>query len=172
VGLPRGAWGTTLAHAGLGLFVLGASFETTWRVEAAEAMSVGGQLKLGAYELTLTDVGAIEGANYIAERGIVKITRDGGEVCTATPERRFYPTGRQTTSEVAICPRVLDDLYVVLGERRAGGDGRPAWLVRAFVNPWVRLIFLGPLVMALGGLISLSDRRLRFGVARKVEKAA
>jgi len=73
---------------------------------------------------------------------------------------------------VAICPRVLDDLYVVLGERRAGADGRPAWLVRAFVNPWVRLIFLGPLIMALGGLISLSDRRLRFGVARKAETAA
>jgi cytochrome c-type biogenesis protein CcmF len=171
-GLPRGAWGTTLAHAGLGLFVLGAAFETTWRVEAAEAMNIGGQLKLGAYELTLTDVGTVEGANYIAERGVLKITRDGAEVCTATPERRFYPTGRQTTSEVAICPRALDDLYVVMGERRTGANGQPAWLVRAFVNPWVRLIFLGPLVMALGGLISLSDRRLRFGVARKAESAA
>jgi cytochrome c-type biogenesis protein CcmF len=67
---------------------------------------------------------------------------------------------------------VLDDLYVVLGERRAGANGQPAWLVRAFVNPWVRLIFLGPLIMAIGGLVSLSDRRLRFGVARKVETAA
>jgi cytochrome c-type biogenesis protein CcmF len=171
-GLPRGAWGTTLAHAGLGIFVLGASFETTWRVEAAQALSVGGQLKLGAYELVLTDVGTVEGGNYIAERGIVKITKAGAPVCEAKPERRFYPTGKQTTSEVAICPRVLDDLYVVLGERRAGLDGQPAWLVRAFVNPWVRLIFLGPLIMAIGGLASLSDRRLRFGVARKVEKAA
>jgi cytochrome c-type biogenesis protein CcmF len=60
----------------------------------------------------------------------------------------------------------------VLGERRAGQGGQPAWLVRAYVNPWVRLIFLGPLIMAIGGLVSLSDRRLRFGVARKVEKAA
>ncbi|MBO9709135.1 MAG: heme lyase CcmF/NrfE family subunit [Caulobacter sp.] len=171
-GLPRGAWGTTLAHAGLGLFVLGASFETTWRVEAAQALGVGGQLKLGAYELTLADVGSVEGANYIAERGVVKITRGGAPVCEAKPERRFYPTGRQTTSEVAICPRVLDDLYVVLGERRAGESGQPAWLVRAFVNPWVRLIFLGPLVMAIGGLVSLSDRRLRFGVAKRKEAAA
>jgi cytochrome c-type biogenesis protein CcmF len=171
-GLPRGAWGTTLAHAGLGIFVLGASFETTWRVEAAQALSVGGQLKLGAYELVLTDVGTVEGGNYIAERGIVKITKAGAPVCEAKPERRFYPTGKQTTSEVAICPKVLDDLYVVLGERRAGEGGQPAWLVRAFVNPWVRLIFLGPLIMAIGGLVSLSDRRLRFGVARKREKAA
>ena len=176
-GLPRGAWGTTLAHAGLGVFVLGASFETTWRVEAAQALSVGGQLKLGAYELTLTDVGTAEGGNYIAERGIVTITKAGAPVCEAKPERRFYPTGKQTTSEVAICPKVLDDLYVVLGERRAGDNGQPAWLVRAFVNPWVRLIFLGPLIMAIGGLVSLSDRRLRFAIgnkasARKAEKAA
>ncbi|KQY93834.1 cytochrome C biogenesis protein CcmF [Caulobacter sp. Root1455] len=171
-GLPRGAWGTTLAHAGLGIFVLGASFETTWRVEAAQALSVGGQLKLGAYELVLTDVGTVEGSNYIAERGTVRITRDGAPVCEAKPERRFYPAGRQTTSEVAICPKVLDDLYVVLGERRAGENGQPAWLVRAFVNPWVRLIFLGPLVMAIGGLVSLSDRRLRFGVAKRAETAA
>jgi cytochrome c-type biogenesis protein CcmF len=173
LGLPRGAWGSTLAHAGLGIFVLGASFETAWRVEAAQALSLGGQARLGAYELTLTDVGTVEGPNYLAERGTVRITRpDGSLACEAKPERRFYPTGRQTTSEVAICAKGLDDLYVVLGERRAGASGQPAWLVRAYVNPWVRLIFLGPLIMALGGVVSLSDRRLRFGVARKAEAAA
>jgi cytochrome c-type biogenesis protein CcmF len=159
-------------HAGLGIFVLGASFETTWRVEAAQALSVGGQLKLGAYELALSDVGTVEGSNYIAERGIVKITKAGVPVCEAKPERRFYPTASRPRRRWRSAPRVLDDLYVVLGERRAGQGGQPAWLVRAFVNPWVRLIFLGPLVMAIGGLVSLSDRRLRFGVGKRAERAA
>jgi cytochrome c-type biogenesis protein CcmF len=168
VGLPRGGWGTTLAHAGLGVFVLGASFETAWRVEQAQALSLNGHFQLGAYELTLTDVGTVEGPNYLAERGMVRITdKTGRLICAAEPERRFYPTGGQTTSEVHICPRGLDDLYVVLGERRAGENGKPAWLVRAYVNPWVRLIFLGPLLMALGGAVSLSDRRLRLGVGRR-----
>jgi cytochrome c-type biogenesis protein CcmF len=167
-GLPRGAWGTTLAHAGLGVFVLGASFETAWRVEAAQALSLNGSQPLGAYTVTLTDVATIEGPNYLAERGIVKVTnRAGAEICRAAPERRFYPTGAQTTSEVAICAKGLDDIYVVMGERRAGEGGKPAWLVRAYVNPWVRLIFLGPLLMAIGGLISLSDRRVRLGVGRR-----
>ena len=171
-GLPRGAWGTTLAHAGMGVFVLGASFETAWRVEQAQALSLGQSFKLGAYQLTLTDVGAVEGPNYLAERGIVSITDKAGRlVCTAQPERRFYPTGGQTTTEVHICPKGLDDLYIVLGERRAGEGGKPAWLVRGYVNPWVRLIFLGPLLMAIGGAVSLSDRRLRLGVGRKASEA-
>jgi len=167
-GLPRGAWGTTLAHAGLGIFVLGASFETSWRVEAAQALSLNGSQPLGAYTLTLTDVGTVEGPNYLAERGIVKVVDKAGRVvCRAEPERRFYPTGGQTTSEVSICPGLLDDIYVVMGERRAGEGGKPAWLIRAYVNPWVRLIFLGPLLMAIGGVVSLSDRRVRLGVGRR-----
>lgn len=170
-GLPRGAWGTTLAHAGLGLFVLGASFETAWRVEAAQAMSLNNSQPLGAYTLTLKRVGTVEGPNYLAERGVVDVVDKAGRVvCRATPERRFYPTGGQTTSEVSICPGLLDDIYVVMGERRAGEGGKPAWLIRAYVNPWVRLIFLGPLLMAVGGVVSLSDRRVRLGVGRRAQE--
>jgi cytochrome c-type biogenesis protein CcmF len=167
VGLPRGAWGMTLAHLGLGLFTLGAVFETTWKIEAAEALSLGGRIEVGGYSLTLDSVRTGEGANYIAERGTLTVTRDGRVICTARPERRFYPTGKQTTSEVALCNRGLDQIYIVLGERRAGEGGRPAWLVRGYFNPWVQLIFLGPLLMALGGLVSLSDRRLRLAAGRK-----
>ncbi len=167
VGLPRGAWGMTLAHLGLGLFTLGAVFETAWKVEAAEALSLGGRIDVGAYSLTLDSVRTGEGPNYIAERGRITVTRGGRVVCQARPERRFYPTGKQTTSEVALCNRGLDQVYIVLGERRAGEGGRPAWLVRAYFNPWVQLIFLGPLLMAVGGLVSLSDRRLRLAAGRK-----
>ncbi len=167
VGLPLGAWGMTLAHMGLGVFTLGAVFETAWKIEAAEALSLGGRIEVGAYSLSLDQVRTVEGPNFLAERGTVSVTRGGQTVCTAEPERRFYPTGRQTTSEVALCHRGLDQIYIVLGERRAGPDGGPAWLVRGYFNPWVQLIFVGPLLMAIGGLVSLSDRRLRLAAGRK-----
>jgi cytochrome c-type biogenesis protein CcmF len=162
-GLPRGAWGMTLAHLGLGVFVMGAAFETTWRVEAAQVLTAGQGMALGAYHLTLQNVSEVPGPNYDAERGqILVVDASGSPVCTARPERRTYATGGQVTSQVALCLKPLDDIYIVIGERRlaAGGAGS-AWLIRAFWNPWVRLIFLGPLLMAIGGALSLSDRRLR-----------
>ena len=167
-GLPRGAWGMSLAHLGLGVFVLGAAFETAWKVETAQVLSPGGGVTLGAYHLTLASITDVAGPNYDAERGAVVVTdRQGAAVCTALPERRTYDAGGQTTSEVAICPSALNDIYIVLGERRSAAGGTPGWLVRAYWNPWARLIFLGPIIMALGGAISLSDRRLRFAVGRR-----
>jgi cytochrome c-type biogenesis protein CcmF len=167
VGLPRGAWGMTLAHLGLGVFVLGACFETGWRGEAAEALPLGGSLDVSGYHLVLDKVGDVDGPNYDAERAMIHVTRNGQPICVGEPERRFYPAGGQTTSEVAICYRGASHLYMVLGERRENGGGPPIWLIRAYWNPWATLIFLGPVIMGLGGLISLSDRRLRLGVARR-----
>ncbi len=168
VGLPRGAWGMTLAHLGLGVFVLGAVFETTWKVEAAEALPVGGRLAVGAYELRLDSVRPVSGPNYEADQGAITVTRDGDFVCRVEPQRRLYTAGGQTTSEVGLCYRGASHIYLVLGERRDGGT----YLVRAYWNPWASLIFAGPVIMALGGLVSLSDRRLRLGVGRRREAEA
>lgn len=167
-GLPRGAWGTTLAHAGVGVFVLGACVETAWKAEAASALSVGQSVTVGAYTLTLAAVGPAEARNYTAERATITVRAPGQAQTTIAPERRFYPANRQTTSQVAIQRHGASDLYVVLGEKRAGNAGRPAWLVRAYWNPWARLIFAGPLVMALGGLVSLSDRRIRIAAGTRM----
>jgi cytochrome c-type biogenesis protein CcmF len=166
VGLPRGSWGMTLAHLGLGVFVLGACFETGWKAESAETLRIGQALDVGGYHLTLDEIRDVDGPNYDAERALVHVTRDGKPVCSGEPERRFYPAGGQTTSEVAICYRGPSHLYIVLGERRDAGP-EPVWLVRAYWNPWATFIFLGPVIMGLGGLISLSDRRLRLGIARR-----
>ncbi|KRB48938.1 heme lyase CcmF/NrfE family subunit [Phenylobacterium sp. Root700] len=171
IGLPRGAWGMTLAHLGLGVFVLGACFETGWKLEAAEALPVGGRLNLGEYHLVLDEVRGLEGPNYDAERGQLRAFKGDKQICAPTPERRLYPTGGQTTSEVAICTLGVNHLYVVLGERRPT-TGAPVWLVRAYWNPWALLIFIGPGIMALGGVVSLSDRRLRLAAGRKAEAAA
>jgi cytochrome c-type biogenesis protein CcmF len=166
-GLPRGAWGSSLAHFGLGLFILGACFETAWKIELAEPMNAGRTVPLGGYELTLEKVEIVDGPNYLAERGLLTVRKGGRIACTARPERRFYPAGGQTTQEVAICYRGLDQVYITLGERRATLGGQPAWLIRGYFNPWVQLIFLGPLLMALGGAVSLSDRRLRLAAGQK-----
>jgi cytochrome c-type biogenesis protein CcmF len=168
-GLPRGAWGATLAHAGLGIFVLGACFETAWKMEAAQTLAPGQSLRLGAWELVLKDVRRLDGPNYEAVTARITAVRDGREVCALSPSRRFYPAGGQTTSEVAICSVDVSHLYVVLGERREGPGGKPVWLVRGYWNPLAVLIFAGPAVMALGGLISLTDRRLRLAPGRRRE---
>ncbi|MEO8813347.1 MAG: heme lyase CcmF/NrfE family subunit [Caulobacteraceae bacterium] len=167
-GLPRGAWGMSLAHLGLGVFVMGAAFEGAWKVENAAVLHPGGSMPLGAYRLALEAVTERPGPNFDAQRGTIRVTGAAGHaVCVAHPERRTYATGGQTTSQVAICPRGIDDFYIVMGERRTTPDGHSAWLVRGYLNPWARLIFLGPILMALGGAISLSDRRLRLAAGRR-----
>jgi cytochrome c-type biogenesis protein CcmF len=172
-GLPRGAWGMTLAHVGIGVFALGAAFETAWRAEATEAVTLGQSLQVAGYQLRLDQVGQVFGPNFEAEQLKLRVTRpDGTLLCEAAPERRLYAAGGQVVSGVAICPSLLDDMYVVSGERRAAANGAPTFVIRAYWNPWVRLIFLGPLLMALGGLVSLSDRRLRFALTSRARAAA
>ena len=167
-GLPLGAWGTTLAHAGLGVFVLGAVVETGYRVEAARTLAPGQTIEAGKWAVRLDEVRIVEGPNYLAEQGRLTVTlRDGGAPQSVTAERRFFPAGGQTTTEVGLDFRGLDDVYVVLGERGRTAADEPGWTVRVWWNPWARLIFLGPTIMALGGLLSLLDRRLRLGVNRK-----
>jgi cytochrome c-type biogenesis protein CcmF len=166
-GLPRGAWGMTLAHLGLGVFVLGACFELGWKAEAAATLPLGGALDVAGYHLVLDRVGPVEGPNFDSERALIRVSKDGKPVCTGEPDRRFYPAGGQTVSGIALCYRGASHLYMVLGERRTEASGAPVWLIRAYWNPWASLIFIGPVIMALGGLTSLSDRRMRLGVARR-----
>jgi cytochrome c-type biogenesis protein CcmF len=168
VGLPRGAWGMTLAHLGVGVFLMGAVVETAFKVEAAAVTAPGAEtVTVGPWQVRLDAVRIVEGPNYLAEQGQFTIRSVNGRAPerTLTAERRFFPAGGQTTTEVGLDFRGLDDVYVVLGERRATPELAQAWTVRAYWNPWARLIFLGPTIMALGGAVSLSDRRLRFGVA-------
>ncbi|MDB5452124.1 MAG: cycK, partial [Caulobacteraceae bacterium] len=168
-GLPRGAWGTTFAHIGLGVFILGACTEISGKVEASKVMSPGDVLPVGTYSLRLDSVGEVDGPNYLAERAEMTVLKDGKVVCEPKPERRLFYVGERAKSEVALCLRGLDDVYVVMGDKRDAPGGKTQFLVQAYVNPWVRLIFLGPLLMAIGGAVSLSDRRLRLGVARRAQ---
>jgi len=172
VRLPRGSLGMTLAHVGVGVFIIGAACETAFHVEDAEVLSIGDSLTAGGYSVRLDGLSQAQGPNYLAERGAVTVTRAGRVICQAAPERRRYTPGGQITSKVALCLRDLGDVYLVMGEQRPGPHGAPGWLIRAYWNPLSRLIFIGPLMMGLGGVLSLSDRRLRLGLPRRAAQAA
>ena len=172
-GLPRGAWGATLAHLGLGVFVLGACLETSLKLENSQVLAPGESMRIGAYALKLDRVAALDGPNYEATRAVVQATRNGALACTGEPEKRIYPAAAgQSTSHVALCLQGASDLYVVLGDARPRANGQMAYLLSAHWNPWARFIWLGPFLMALGGLISLSDRRLRFALPRAAKVRA
>jgi len=170
-GVPLATWGMIFAHIGLGVFVLGAVVEGHQKLSVMQAMAIGDSVKLGQYELTFKSLYKNAGANYDAQGGLFELKDGRGKViCQPKPQRRFYPASSQVQSKVALCFRPLDDLYVVMAEPQAGADGAMSWQVRFFYNPWVRLIFFGPLLMALGGVLSLSDRRLRLGIVKKGAK--
>ncbi len=171
--LPRAAIGMTIAHASLGIVVLGITASGAWQSERVLVMTPGQSTTIAGYTVMLERVESVPGPNYEAERAIMSVTRDGRAVTTLTPEKRMYHTPPQPTTEAAIYTTLFADLYAVLGDpdaRTAATDA--GWVVRIYHNPLVPWIWLGCVVMVIGGLVSLSDRRHRVGApARKTRRA-
>jgi cytochrome c-type biogenesis protein CcmF len=168
--LQRSAIGMTIAHLGMGIFVLGAVSEIAFRVEHTATMGLGETTQFNGKTVTLRAVQAQEGPNYYADRATLVVNTDKGDVLLQ-PERRFYPAARMPTTEVDIKSSFGGDLYAALGDP-SEVNGRMAWTVRLYWNPMVGLIFGGSLLMALGGVVSLTDRRLRVGVPQPARKKA
>ena len=167
-GLPRSAYGGMLAHAGIGLMVLGIVATTAWQSEHVVTLKVGERTEIAGYELTFRGVAPNQGPNYQEQVGLFAVTRGGSPGRRSwQPSKRIYDTPRQATTEAGIHAAWTGDLYVVLGDALQDGSG---WVVRAYFNPLVRLIWIGCLVMAFGGLLSLSDRRLRVGAPRRARR--
>ena len=162
INLPRAAYGMTLAHMGVAVTVAGIS-ASAFAVENIQLVKVGGNLPIGGYVLHLARIDKVPGANYTADDASIEIRRDGALIATVHPERRFFPLQQQTTSETAIRTNLLADLYVALGDR----DDNGAWTIRAYWKPLVPWIWIGAVIMAFGGMVSLSDRRWRVGVAAR-----
>jgi len=162
-GLPRSAYGTLLAHTGLGISVIGIVATTAWQSETVLALKPGGRGEVAGYTFLFHGVTAGQGPNYTEQIGHLTATRAGAPVAELTPSKRLFDTPRQTTTEAGIHAAWGGDLYVVLGDALPDG----AFVVRAYFHPLVRLIWLGTVVMALGGALSLLDRRLRVGAPRR-----
>ncbi|WP_319771947.1 heme lyase CcmF/NrfE family subunit [Breoghania sp.] len=167
-GLPRSSWGTMLGHFGMGVTVLGIVAVTAWQKELITVMAPGETQPIGAYELTFRGLTPGTGSNYREDTGHFVLSRDGKQVATMAPSKRFYTARQMPTTEADIKTFGFSQIYVSLGEPKEGG----AVVVRAYDKPLVTLIWLGSLVMVLGGLLSLSDRRLRVGAPKRAHNAA
>jgi cytochrome c-type biogenesis protein CcmF len=163
--LPRAVFGSAIAHAGMGVTVAGIA-GMSLAVHTIVALHPGQSTELAGYRWTLADIHDAPGPNYAARVATILVSRDGRPVVTMTPSRRSYPLQQQSTTDTAIHTNLLFDLYAVLGEERDG-----AAVLRLHVNPLAPWIWLGGLVMALGGGVSLSDRRLRVGAPRRAPAA-
>ena len=157
--LPRAAFGMSLAHAGLGIFIAGVTASSAWQTEKVQLMRPGDSVDIAGYAVTFEGAGEVAGPNYTATRARFRIERSGVPIAMMSPEKRYYPAEGSATTEAAIRTTWLADLYVVLGEPT--GDG--AYATRLYHNPLVPWIWTGVLVMASGGLVSLTDRRHRVG---------
>jgi len=149
-----GALASALAHAGLGVTLLGVAGTTLWRSEVLEVLGPGETTAIAGYTLRFDGVTAEKGPNYDAARATITVLADGRTIAVMRPEKRIYPAEGQDTVETAIRTTIVSDLYLALGDERDKGR----WVVRAYVNPLAPLIWLGALVMGLGGFAALWSR--------------
>jgi cytochrome c-type biogenesis protein CcmF len=160
--LPRAAYGMTFAHMGLAVSVAGIS-ASAFVAEHLDVVKVGGALRIAGYVLHLDAVNRVPGSNFTADAANIRITAGDDTIAVVHPERRFFPLQQQTTSETAIRTNFLADLYIALGDP----DNAGGWTIRAYYKPLVPWIWIGAVIMAFGGLVSLSDRRWRVGIAHR-----
>ncbi|MBU4061104.1 MAG: heme lyase CcmF/NrfE family subunit [Alphaproteobacteria bacterium] len=151
--LPRRVWSMTLAHLGLGLFVIGAVVETTGRYESTLALAEKGAGQVAGWTLTLDEIRSIEGPNWYADRAVVTARR-GSQVAVLEPMKRFYPAARMPTTETAIHKTGTGDLYVALGEQRTV-DGQARWVFRVYFNPLIDLLYAGVVLIGFAALLGL-----------------
>ena len=163
-GLPRSAWGTAIAHAGVGVTLLGLA-ATGWGIERIQAVRPGDTIELGPWQVVVTSLEPREGSNFKALIAHTQIRSGGNVVAEIEPARRLFSTRQMTTSEAGIATLSFGQVYLTISEQNADGSLD----IRLYWKPLVSLIWLGALVMGFGGLMSLSDRRLRIGVARRAK---
>jgi cytochrome c-type biogenesis protein CcmF len=155
--LPRADWGKATAHAGLGTTIFAVAAMMAWKIEDIRVAQIGETWTMGAYEVTLVKVEEVQGPNYTSTMAEMRVTRDGSDVALLYPEKRVYPVQAMPTTEAAIHQTLGRDVYLVIGDPQAQGG----WAVRAYIEPFASWLWIGCALMALGGFLSLTDRRYR-----------
>ncbi len=163
--MPGSMWAMTLAHAGVGLVVLGIVISTAWKEERIVALQPGGKVQIAGFEVIYKGMRKATGPNYLAEQGLFEIYRNGKKVGEEISEKRTF-LGRRSmpTTEVALMHYTLGDLYIAIGDETKMGR-----TVRVYFQPMIYLLWLGALFMAIGGFVGLLDGRFRVGVAERTE---
>mgnify|MGYP005985988185 FL=1 len=155
--LPGADWGKAVAHIGMGVTIFGVAAITAWQQEDIRVAQLGEGYNVGAYQFTLDKIEQVEGPNYLSTVGTISVRQGRKTIATMLPEKRFYPVAQMPTTEAAIRNGFLRDIYVVIGDAQAN-DGQT---VRVYIKPFTNWIWGGAILMALGGLLSLLDRRMR-----------
>jgi cytochrome c-type biogenesis protein CcmF len=168
VSLPRSFLGMCLAHFGVAAFILGVTMVTSYEVEKDMRMEVGDTVTMGGYTFQFNGVSKVKGPNYNANRGHIQVTKGGDLVTNLYPEKRNYLVQTMPMTEAAIDTGLFRDLYVSLGEPVSGG----AWSVRIYYKPFVDWIWCGCFIMAMGGLLAISDRRYRLVTKKQKDEQA
>jgi cytochrome c-type biogenesis protein CcmF len=161
-GLPRSAWGTAFAHLGLGITLLGIVGETQWNAERIVSVKPGEKIALRNYDFTFDGTADRSGANFKEVVAKFTVRRHGEVIGIMQPSKRTFGSRGSTTTESALMARGFSQLYLSLGELNPDGSAA----IRLYYKPLVLLIWLGCIVMVVGGGLSLSDRRLRVGAPR------
>ena len=161
-------YGMQLAHIGIGIFILGVTMVKGYETERDVRMNVNDTVKAGGYEFTFDGVREQPGPNYMASQGRVTITKDGKPVTQLYPEKRQYNSSGMPMTEASIQVGLLRDLYVSLGEPIPDSNG--AWAVRVYIKPFVDWIWVGCILMALGGVMAICDRRYRIHAKKSVKQ--
>ncbi|MGH6715647.1 MAG: cytochrome c-type biogenesis CcmF C-terminal domain-containing protein, partial [Bradyrhizobium sp.] len=160
-GLPRSTWGSAFAHAGLGIALIGIVCETTWNTGYTGMMKPHDTVTVAGYHVTLDDLKQRQGQNYSELAAAFTVARDGKRLNIMTPSKRSFTASGTTTTETALLTRGASQLYISIGNTSPGGT-----VVRIYYKPMVLFIWFGPVLMAFGGVLSLSDRRLRVGAPK------
>jgi len=166
-GLPKAYIGMNVAHMGVGVFIMGVTMVKSYEVEKDMRMEVGDTVQMSNYTYRFDGVTEIKGPNYTANRGQVLVTVDGETEAVLFPEKRTYFVQTMPMTEAAIDTGLFRDLYVSLGEPVGGG----AWSVRVYYKPFVDWIWGGALLMGIGGMFAVSDRRYRLASRKRKVKA-
>jgi cytochrome c-type biogenesis protein CcmF len=161
-GLPRSNWGTAFAHFGLGVALLGIIGETQWGTERIVSLKPSEKVSIRRYDFTYEGAVPRSGPNYHELAARFTVRRNGEVIGVMEPSKRTFPSRSTSTTEAALKTRGFSQLYVSLGDQNSDGS----LAVRIYHKPMVLLIWLGAVVMVLGGGLSLSDRRLRVGAPR------
>ena len=157
-----------LAHLGVAVFIAGITVVTSYQTERDVKMNVGDTVNVGGYDFRLTNLERLSGPNYEAMRADVEVTTGGEIVAVMRPEKRAFTTAQSVTSETAIDRSLFRDLYLALGDELGGG----AWTVRVYHKPLVNWIWLGALLMAIGGGFAVTDRRYAVAAKKSAEVRA
>ena len=158
--LPRSAYGMSVAHIGVAIFIIGVTVSSAWRIDIEKPIILGEKTIVKDMEITFKSIKRVAGPNWNADRGEFEIITSNRDKHFLYPERRFYPASQVNTSEPAIMSGIFSDLYIVLGESHDNAD---SYTLRIYYSPFISWIWFGILLMAIGGVLSLSDRKHRLG---------